>query len=72
MKRTKLRRFFGIVSYLGKFSLLLATEINYPRLLLGKDSDWVWGFELARQFAGLGRILALTLVLIPYSVAQKL
>ena len=69
--KTELRRFFGIINYLGKFSPRLATETNHLRQLLGKDSDWVWGFEQARQFAGLKKILASTPVLTPFSVAAE-
>ena len=55
--KTELRRFFGIINYLGKFSPRLATETNHLRQQLGRDSDWVWGFEQTRQFAGLEKNL---------------
>lgn len=48
--RTELRRSFGVVNYLGKFSPLLATKTNHLRQLLGKDCDWNWGFEQARLY----------------------
>ena len=41
------------------------------RQLLGKDADWRWGFEQAKQFTELKDILASTPVLTPYSVSAE-
>jgi hypothetical protein len=48
--RKDLRRFFGIVNYLGKFSPLIATRSARLRKLLAKESDWVWSAELDADF----------------------
>ena len=45
--RQELRRFFGIVNYLGKFSGSIAENSGKLRQLLGKDADWYW--ELSKS-----------------------
>ena len=45
----QLRRFFGLVNYLGKFSAKLAQLTPNLRQLLG-DKDWYWSTQLQQEF----------------------
>ena len=45
----QLRRFFGLVNYLGKFSAKLAQITPKLRQLLG-SADWYWSPELEKEF----------------------
>ena len=47
--QSQLRRFFGLVNYLGKFSAKLAQLTPNLRKLLG-DTDWYWSPELQQEF----------------------
>ena len=48
--RKELKRFLGMVGYLGKFSARLS-ELHGPlRALLGKENDWVWGIAQRKAF----------------------
>ena len=40
--RKELKRFFGMINYLGKFSASIAENSGALRQLLGKDNDWHW------------------------------
>jgi len=41
--RQELRRFFGMLYYMGKFSAAIAENSGKLRQLHGKISDWYWG-----------------------------
>ena len=66
--RRELKRFFGIVNYLGKFTPLLADRTHLLRQLLGKECEWVWGEQQDAQFRQVKEILTTTPVLVPYSL----
>ena len=42
---TELRRFLGMVNYLGRFVLNLATYVKPLYDLLHKDAAWTWDFK---------------------------
>ena len=67
--RTELKRFFGVVNYLGKFTPLLADKTHNLRQLLGKDCDWVWGEPQRNEFELVKDILTRTPVLAPYTLS---
>jgi len=69
--KKELRRFFGIVNYLGKFSPAIASKTSCLRQLLGKDCDWIWGIDQATEFKEIKRILASTPVLTPYNLSLE-
>ena len=58
--RKELRRFFGIMNYLGKFSPTLAQDTHHLRLLLQKDYEWCWGSEQANEFSRLKEMMIKT------------
>ena len=66
-----LRRFFGIVNYLGKFSPKLSESTSHLRKLLGNDSEWIWGHKQVEQFQLVKELLAKTPILTPYSVTAE-
>jgi len=66
--RKELRRFFGMVNYLGKFTPTLAEGSRRLRELLGKDSVWTWSPEHNEEFVKLKRILANTPILVPFKI----
>ena len=68
--RRDLRRFFGIVNYLGKFTPLLATKSAGLRKLLAKDADWVWSQELDDEFAELKRLLSSALSIVVFDISN--
>lgn len=66
--RKELRRFFGIVNYLGKFSASLSSASVALRQLLGKECDWVWGPAHQAEFEQLKDIMSSTPTLIPFDL----
>lgn len=69
--KKELRRFFGIVNYLGKFSPLIASKTASLRQLLGKDSDWCWDVAQAEEFSALKRIMASTPTLCQFDMSKE-
>ena len=68
---TALRRFMGMVNYLGKFSAALANCTPTLRLLMNKVSDWTWSDKAQQEFDEVKRIMTSTGVLIPYDLAAR-
>ena len=67
----ELRRFMGMVNYLGKFSARLTDSTPTLRLLMNKTSDWTWGDEARKEFQEVKRIMTSTGVLVPYDLSAK-
>jgi transposase InsO family protein len=53
-----LRRFFGIVNYLGRFTPEIASRSAGLRKLLSKDAVWMWSKELEGEFESLKRTIS--------------
>jgi transposase InsO family protein len=66
--KKELRRFFGMVNYLGKFTPMLAEGSQCLRQLLSKDNDWVWDVAQQKEFERLKHIMASTPTLAPFRV----
>ena len=64
--KKELRRFFGVLNYLGKFSPSLAENTYNLRLLLQKEYSWTWGPKQEEEFKQLKRCMANTPTLSPY------
>ena len=60
---TELRRFLGVVNYLGKFSPNLATLSQPLRELLSKNRQWEWGTPRESAFLALKQELTAPTVL---------
>jgi len=69
--RKELRRFFGIVNYLGKFSASLSENSGILRQLLGKENDWHWSTEHEEEFQRLKSIMASTPTLLPFRLGAQ-
>jgi hypothetical protein len=69
--RKELRRFFGIVNYIGKFTATLAEDTSALRQLLQKDREWIWNAEQQSQFEELKRKLARAPTLTPYQLEAE-
>lgn len=68
--RKELRRFFGIVNYLGKFSASLSVASVALRQLLGKDIDWIWSKTHDNEFNKLKQIISSTPTLTPFQLSR--
>ena len=66
--KKELRKFFGMMNYLGKFSAALAKDTSALRQLLQKDSEWAWGIKQEQEFQKLKEKLKSAPVLIPYQL----
>lgn len=65
------KRFLGMVNYVGKFSPRIA-ELTQPlRELLKTDTEWVWGSAQQRAFDELKRELSSPAVLAQYSLNRE-
>ena len=64
--RKELRRFFGIINYLGKFSASLADDTHQLRQLLRKDSEWLWCGTHENEFQRLKEKMVAAPTLTPY------
>ena len=53
-----LRRFLGMVGYLGRFIPNLATELRSLNLLLNKNTSWVWGPDQQNAFAKVKQLIS--------------
>ena len=68
-KDTKeLKRFFGMVNYLGKFQPKLAEDTAFLRQLLQKDVDWLWDAQLEGDYAKVKEKLSSAPVLSHFSL----
>lgn len=63
-----LRRFFGMVNYLGKFTATLAQDSSSLRMLLQRDSDWLWSTQQNKEFEYLKDKLTQAPTLVPYQL----
>ena len=69
--RTELKRFLGMVGYLGKFSARLS-ELQGPlRALLGKENDWAWGSAQRQAFDAIKGELTSAPVLTSFRLGGK-
>ena len=64
--RKDLKRFFGMVNYLGKFSSTLADDTVHLRSLLKRENDWLWCEEQQREFVKLKEKISSVPVLAPF------
>jgi transposase InsO family protein len=69
--KKELRRFFGIVNYLGKFSPLIANNTSKLRPLLGNDCSWSWGEPQQTEFECLKRIISSTPTLTSFDITKE-
>jgi len=69
--KTELKRFFGMVNYLGKFSPSLSNDSAKLRELLCKNSEFSWNEELAMEFNKLKDSMTSTPTLVPYSLEAE-
>ena len=69
--RRDLRRFFGVVNYLGKFSPKLADRSVRLRKLLAKDSDWRWSEELDADFSALKQTISAETSLCQFDMGKE-
>ena len=65
-----LKRFFGMVNYLGKFSPSLASDSVQLRQLLKKENkdNWTWNDDMALEYEKMKQNLASAPVLSPFSL----
>jgi predicted aspartyl protease len=67
--RKELKRFLGMVNYLGKFISTLADDTVRMRTLLKlKDNDWLWTSEMTEEFARLKQKISSFPVLVPFDL----
>lgn len=64
----ELRRFLGMVNYLGKFTPKLAESTSSLRLLLNKASGWVWNDQTKHEFETVKRLMSSAPVLVPFDL----
>lgn len=64
--RRKLRRLFGIVNYLRKFSSCIAANTVALHQLLEKDCDWHWSDQHDNEFRKPKDIMSATPTLSPF------
>ena len=69
--KKELKRFFGMVNYLGKFSGSLASDTKHLRELLGKEKEWAWHHEHSREFAGIKKKMLNPPTLAPFKLEAK-
>jgi len=69
--KKELRRFFGVVNYLGKFSAAVAENSVALRKLLSKDFEWYWGDQQEAEFRKLKQIMASTPTLSPFTLGAE-
>ncbi|XP_063077523.1 uncharacterized protein K02A2.6-like [Engraulis encrasicolus] len=65
------KRFVGMVNYVGKFSPRIAQLTQPLRDLLKSDTDWVWGSAQQRAFDELRRELSSPTVLAQYCLHRE-
>ena len=68
----ELRRFLGMVNYLGKFSAQLAESTPALRLLLSKTSSWDWNDRTQAEFETVKRLMSSAPVLVPFDLQASL
>ena len=68
----ELRRFLGMVNYLGKFSSHLAESTPTLRLLLSKTSEWTWNDQTQSEFEAVKRLMSSAPVLVPFDLRKPL
>ena len=66
--RKGLRRFFGMINYLGKFSATLSDDSVNLRELLRKERDWIWSTAQEEDFIKLKEKLISAPTLAPYNL----
>ena len=67
--RSALKRFLGMVNYLGKFSSTLADDtVNLRQLLKTKENDWDWNYKMDEDFDTVKQNMSVPPVLAPFSL----
>jgi len=66
----ELRRFLGMVNYLGRFVANLAEELHPLNELLKKESHWTWGPAQSRAFERVKRLLTTAPTLAFYDASK--
>ena len=69
---TELRRFLGMVTYLGKFTSNLSQKVKPLRDLLSKENQWVWGDTQQTAFLQIKQELSDGLCMIPVEIPWSL
>ena len=69
--KKELRRFFGMINYLGKFSPTLAQDTTVLRQLLKKESAWLWEEQQMREFEALKQKITSAPTLVPYDLDKE-
>ena len=69
--RKELKRFFGMINYLGKFSASIAENSGALRQLLGKDNDWHWDVRHREEFERLKECMTSTPTLAPFKLGAR-
>ena len=64
--KKELRRFFGVLNYLGKFFPTLSRGTHNLRQLLQKDKEWVWESAQANEFDQLRQTISKAPTLTPF------
>ena len=65
---SELRRFLGMVNYLGKFTPRLTECTPCLRLLLNKASDWMWTDQCQQEFEEVKRLMVQAPVLVKFDL----
>jgi len=69
---SSLRRFFGMINFVGKWILKLS-ERSYPlRKLLDKDCEWKWSDECQIAYEELKQCLIKAPILVFYDVTKEI
>ena len=68
--RRELKRFMGVVNYLGKFTPELARCTTAMRELLKSSTAWFWGDLQEKEFLHVKRVMASTPVLAPFDMGK--
>lgn len=66
--KKELRRFMGVVNYLGKFTAELSRCTVAMRELLKKSVAWLWGPQHEEEFQRVKRLMVTTPILVPFDM----
>lgn len=69
--KRELKRFMGVVNYLGKFTAELAQNTVAMRELLRSNTAWFWGDQQEREFQQVKQVMASTPILTPFEMEKN-